>query len=322
MIVDPTGVLSNVTGAIRQAAQLTGASFQYLLATAQVESNLNPNARVSTSSARGLFQFIQQTWLAMLKEQGPALGYGPYANAITRQPSGHYKVTDPQMAGPVMNLRNDPTANAVMAGAFARGNAAALSERLGRKASEGELYVAHFLGPAGAGRLIQMAESKPRTEAASVFPGAARANPRIFYNRKGDARTVGDVYRLLVGRYQVARANSTHAAVAVASAGSKAVSPPSTPNPATLAETYAVASRAPSPKQAKDAGPVFHSLFHSGGARHEAVAPLVSALWSAPVADSASPASGGSTTVKGKGGTRELFHDLPPNSRALFRGRA
>ena len=76
---------------------MTGADFKYLLATAQVESNLNPNAQAPTSSARGLFQFIEQTWLTTLKEQGAALGYGPYANAISRQPSGDYAVADPRM---------------------------------------------------------------------------------------------------------------------------------------------------------------------------------------------------------------------------------
>ena len=55
MIVDPPGSNAAVTGAIRQAARMTGADFKYLLATAQVESNLNPNAQASTSSARGLF---------------------------------------------------------------------------------------------------------------------------------------------------------------------------------------------------------------------------------------------------------------------------
>jgi soluble lytic murein transglycosylase-like protein len=61
----PTSVpVTNVTGAIRQASRLTGASFDYLLATAQVESGFNPNSAASTSSARGLFQFIEQTWLA------------------------------------------------------------------------------------------------------------------------------------------------------------------------------------------------------------------------------------------------------------------
>ena len=97
-----------MTGAIRQAARMTGTDFQYLLATAQVESNFNPNAKVATSSARGLFQFIEQTWLQTLKEQGPALGYGRYADAIARLPSGKYVVTDPRMRGAIMNMRSDP----------------------------------------------------------------------------------------------------------------------------------------------------------------------------------------------------------------------
>ena len=91
---------SGVTGAIRQAAQLTGANFQYLLATAQVESGLNPQAGAPTSSARGLFQFVEQTWLGTIKKSGAALGYGQYASAITQRPSGHYEVRDPACATP------------------------------------------------------------------------------------------------------------------------------------------------------------------------------------------------------------------------------
>src|ERR1700743_2241461 len=98
MNIEPTGSNSTVTGAIRQAARMTGADFKYLLATAQVESNLNPSAQAATSSARGLFQFTEQTWLTTLKEQGGALGYGPYASMISRQPSGEFAVTDPRMS--------------------------------------------------------------------------------------------------------------------------------------------------------------------------------------------------------------------------------
>ena len=88
---------SAVTGAIRQASQATGTSFNYLLATAQVESGLNPQAGASTSSARGLFQFIDKTWLATMKQAGPSLGYGQYAAAITQNASGHYEVRDPSL---------------------------------------------------------------------------------------------------------------------------------------------------------------------------------------------------------------------------------
>src|ERR1700746_1835418 len=132
MIVEPTGSAPAVTGAIRQAASMTGADFKYLLATAQVESNLNPNAQAPGSSAKGLFQFIEQTWLSTLKEQGTALGFAPYANAIARQPSGQYSVSDPRMYDRIMDLRGDPTANALMAGAYTRAHAGQLAGRVGR----------------------------------------------------------------------------------------------------------------------------------------------------------------------------------------------
>ena len=168
MLVDSSNSTagSAVIGAIRQAAQATGTSFQYLLATAQVESGLNPQAGASTSSARGLFQFIEQTWLATMKQSGASLGYGQYADAITKTASGKYEVTDPTMRSAILKLRNDPTANAAMAGAFTKENATLLSQKLGRSPSEGELYIAHFLGVGGAAKLISAAGDNPNASAA------------------------------------------------------------------------------------------------------------------------------------------------------------
>ena len=98
MLVNSSNSASSaVTGAIQQASQATGTSFNYLLATAQVESGLNPQAGASTSSARGLFQFIETTWLATIKQAGAALGFGRYADAITQTASGNYEVPDPTM---------------------------------------------------------------------------------------------------------------------------------------------------------------------------------------------------------------------------------
>jgi hypothetical protein len=87
MIIDGSGVIgtaASIAGAIRRAAAATGASFDYLLAAAKVESNLDPEARARRSSATGLFQFIEQTWLAMLKSAGPAYGYGRSMRLPTR----------------------------------------------------------------------------------------------------------------------------------------------------------------------------------------------------------------------------------------------
>src|SRR5262245_49845859 len=217
MSVDATGTQAagstgfGVAGAIQRAANRSGVSFQYMLATAQVESRLNPNAAAKTSSARGLYQFIDQTWLATMKTAGEGLGYGRYANAITRQSSGNYVVNDPGIRDEIMKLRTDPGANAALAGAFTQQNADRLENMLGRHATDGELYIAHFLGAGGAGRLITQASQDPNANAVKAFPGAARANRSIFYDKDGSARSVAQVYDALVGRYDVARVQSINA---------------------------------------------------------------------------------------------------------------
>src|SRR5215213_8753796 len=198
-----TDIATRMTGAIRDAARATGAGFEYLLNTAIRESNLNPAAKAKTSSATGLFQFIDQTWLGTMKQAGAAHGYGKYADAISRTPSGRFVVSDPAMRNEIFALRKDPTANAVMAGAFANSNAKVLTERLGRKPTDGELYMAHFLGASGASRFIKAAEANPNGKAAALFPRAAHANSSIFYEKSGAARSLKQVYAGLVSRHNV-----------------------------------------------------------------------------------------------------------------------
>ena len=193
-----TGTASAIAVAIRDAARTTGASFQYLLTTAQIESNLNPAAQASTSSAKGLYQFIDQTWLSVMKQAGPALGLGQYANAIVQTPDGRYAVPDAGARAAILKLRADPAVSAKMAGVFTRSNAAKLAAAIGRAPSDGELYIAHFLGSDGAARLIASAPPMRRAEdAAAMFPAAAAANRAIFYDRAGHALGAGAVYRKL-----------------------------------------------------------------------------------------------------------------------------
>jgi len=325
--VEAPGTNPAVTGAIRQASRLTGTDFQYLVATANVESGFNPRAAAPTTTARGLFQFIEQTWLATLKEHGAALGYGKAAEAIARTPSGQYAVADPQLTDRIMRLRFDPTANAVMAGAYTRANADTLADRLGRKATEGELYLAHFLGSAGAGRLIALAESRPGTRASDIFPGQARSNPSIFYER-GRARSVVEVYHLLVGRYAAAREQAPApgpqpAAVAAAAPTPKPAATTLSafaPDTAELTQAYAAAAKMSELPQV-DAAPVFHGLFRTTP-RREAVAPVVSALWTAPtpVQDAAPAREAGGPAPDSPSGPRSLFQDSAADTRSLFRG--
>src|SRR5437588_10663864 len=112
MLIEATNDIgSRVIGAIRNAAQAAGAGFDYLLKTAIRESSLDPNAKASTSSAVGLFQFIDQTWLATVKQAGSSLGYGNYADAIVRTASGRYVAPDATKRRQILSLRYDPTAN-------------------------------------------------------------------------------------------------------------------------------------------------------------------------------------------------------------------
>src|SRR5688572_12039051 len=104
--------VAQITSVIRNAAHAVGTSFSYLLATAKVESNFNPEAQAKSSSAQGLFQFIEQTWLSVMKEAGPRLGYTDYAAAITKTPSGRMEVADSAMRKKILGLRQDPGANA------------------------------------------------------------------------------------------------------------------------------------------------------------------------------------------------------------------
>jgi hypothetical protein len=130
---------SQITGAIKSAAHSTGVSFEYLLTTARIESNLNPAAKAASSTVKGLYQFIEQTWLATVKQAGPALGLGSYADSIERTADGRYVVADAETRSAIMQLRSDPAASSMMAAAFTRANADQLAAMIGRQPSEGEL---------------------------------------------------------------------------------------------------------------------------------------------------------------------------------------
>ncbi|EGF89525.1 transglycosylase SLT domain protein [Asticcacaulis biprosthecium C19] len=181
-----------VMGSLQRAASATGVNFDYLLRTAQRESSLNPKAKAPTSSAAGLFQFIEQTWLGTMKSAGAKHGYGAYADQITRGRDGRYHVTNSAARRDILNLRYNADAAAVMGAELTAGHAAYLKGRIGRDVTQGELYAAHFLGPEGAANLITAAQNRPGASAAALFPAAARANPTIFYSH-GRSRTVTEV---------------------------------------------------------------------------------------------------------------------------------
>ncbi|OGN42443.1 MAG: lytic transglycosylase [Caulobacterales bacterium RIFCSPHIGHO2_01_FULL_70_19] len=183
---------NGVEAAIRQASRATGVDAEFLVRTARRESAMNPSARAPTSSAAGLFQFIEQTWLATVKAHGAKHGYGQYADLIHRGSDGRWRVGG-SARNVVLDLRFDPRAASVMAAELTASNAAYLRGRTGREPGAGDLYAAHFLGPAGAAQLMDAMARRPGSSAAALFPEAAAANRSIFY-RDGRPATVAEVH--------------------------------------------------------------------------------------------------------------------------------
>jgi Transglycosylase SLT domain len=185
---------STVVAALQKASQATGVDFNYLLGTAIRESGLKPHAKSSNSSASGLFQFVEQTWLSLVKEFGAKYGLSSYANAIHRDDNGHYHAADPNDRSAILRLRNDPQISALMAGEYTRQTQDTMQDRLGRKVTSGELYAAHLFGPGSACKLIRENQNDPTAAACDFFPRAADANKNIFYNTDGTPKTVREVY--------------------------------------------------------------------------------------------------------------------------------
>ena len=182
-----------VVAALQQAAAATGSDFHYLLGTAMRESSLKPNAQSSSSSATGLFQFIDQTWLGLVKEHGAQHGLGEFAAAITKQPDGRYRANTDAKEN-ILALRKNPEICALMAGEYAKTTQGTLRAGLGREVCGGELYAAHFLGPDAALKLIKLAASDPGASAVAQFPQAASANKSVFLHADGTPKTVREVY--------------------------------------------------------------------------------------------------------------------------------
>lgn len=194
---------SAVVSAIREGSGKSGADFDYLLKTAGRESSLDPQAKAETSSASGLFQFIDQTWLRMVKNYGAAVGLENESRAISEDRTGRLDVADSGQRAAILNLRHDPKLASAMAGFLTRENAQSLSASLGRKVSMEELYIAHVLGASGAADLIKLSSTDPDRPAQPLFVDAARANPALFFDRtKGQAKSLADVRNGLAEAYQ------------------------------------------------------------------------------------------------------------------------
>jgi YD repeat-containing protein len=114
-----------------------------------VESAGDPNAKSSRSSATGLGQFIEKTWLEMISTYRPELAAG-------------------KSRAEILELRKDPK----LAREMTTRKVEQSSERLrdaGLPVTDGTLYLSHFAGAAGARALLR---ADPKADGAAIIAAA------------------------------------------------------------------------------------------------------------------------------------------------------
>lgn len=190
-----------VVHAVERAAAKTGADFSFLMEKAAAESSFNPNAKARTSSATGLFQFIESTWLNMVKEHGAKYGLGKLACQIETR-NGKPCVDDKSVRAAILNLRKNPEISALMAGELSAGNKEYLEAHTSGDVGAPELYLAHFLGASGAAKFINNRDENGYAVAARMFPKEARANKNVFFDPStGHARTLDEIYAKFANKF-------------------------------------------------------------------------------------------------------------------------
>ena len=159
---------------LQAVGAMAGVDAGILVTFASIESAFDYKVKAKTSSATGWFQFINATWDQMIDEHGDKY----------QIPKG-----DSQRS-----LRKDPRVNALMGAEFLKGNYKTLEKAIGRKPTDTDLYLAHFMGAGGATKFLKQDTNAP---AARIFPAPAKANRSIFYKPGGESRTIGEVYQLM-----------------------------------------------------------------------------------------------------------------------------
>ena len=142
-----------------------------------IESDGDPNVKNKRSSATGLGQFIDETWLDLIRTHRPDLA----------RDRGQDKT---------LELRRDPKVAREITMRFTEQNAGVLRKR-GLPVTPGTLYLAHFAGGAGAVAILSARED---ADAASVMADAGRtkrekivrANPFLERFSVADLRSWAD----------------------------------------------------------------------------------------------------------------------------------
>jgi peptidoglycan hydrolase-like protein with peptidoglycan-binding domain len=189
-----------VLAAIWLGSMRTGVEFTYLMELARVESNFDPLARAKKSSATGLFQFTDKSWLQAIRAFGADYGLQEYATRVKLDGGGENALLQEVLA-----LRLNPRLSALLAAENSRRSLRNLSHKTKREPGRIDLYLSHFFGQNGAVTFLNTLDKEPTTIAGEIFPEAAACNQSVFHDGENQPRTVAEVYRWLGSKFNTAR---------------------------------------------------------------------------------------------------------------------
>lgn len=224
----PTRIPRELAATVLRAAAATETSPVYLMALADKESSFRPDVQATTSSASGLYQFIDRTWLEMVRDFGPSHGLAAEARLVELV-DGRYTVSDPAARERILGLRRDPYLAAVMAAEMLRRDQQRMALRVQREFRPVDFYLMHFFGPTDAERFFRALAETPEAQVVQLFPAPARANRSLFTkpnprptrrNRGPVSLTVAELYERIESliHRRVTRYGGALAATGLASA--------------------------------------------------------------------------------------------------------
>ncbi|BCB19425.1 transglycosylase SLT domain-containing protein [Bosea sp. ANAM02] len=193
----PIKIRRHLVDLIVRASKVVGADPTLLMAVADKESSFSTAVKAQTSSATGLYQFIEQTWLGVIYEFGAKHGLAADAKLIGRS-GRQFVVSDSAQRQRILDMRREPYISALLAAEMLKRDTLRLERALGRHLTGGEIYLIHFLGPDAAQTFIETMEEQPGVKAAELLPRPAQANRPIFYAGSGDETkvlTVSEVHK-------------------------------------------------------------------------------------------------------------------------------
>ena len=189
---------SEVLSAIRLAHLYTDIDFGFMMELADAESGFKPDIKSKRSSATGMYQFIDDTWLKTIKSYGHKYGLGIYADQVEFYTDDNGKeraiINNPIIHQHVLELRTNPRISALLAAEFTLENDNKLSCYLNRKINRTERYLAHFFGPEDVVHFIRAFNNNPNQIAADLFPDSAKANPGVFKPWRKGSQTIKQIY--------------------------------------------------------------------------------------------------------------------------------